>query len=422
VTSARPDSRYLATVPITTDLSQRATNLTPLAPGGYELMSARLALNGSGAGRSIELACEINNVVVGILVDHTAGGGYRIRVNAGGVVVFSNSSGTKASITAPNVAAGAKDYIVAWSTEPNPATTGAADAQRSEFLVYDVAGAALAWTSATHSQVNPSSAGTFAVGGTYSGGVLNSPYGLAIDAIRISNRFHTRVETREHFVAATPAPTPSGPVAVQLVTPPEAMLEPGELVGPGYQLAAASMATTRDRHRLVSPVWQWTQQQPVVFTDNMRTSIGPRHVWDLEDGYQNPISMLARRRIPRHVAWLRVIVQWATWKINPVNPMDAVDFRFHTADGKPNNYTRQSFKLISRNIDDVSPAGLGVLQVMEFIPVERDDAGYTWLWPSIRTDSGSGMGNAAYSIRSISATPIVLPEGFDFQLPNAWGP
>ena len=59
MTSARPDTRYLATVPITTDLGQRLVNLTAAAPGGYELASARLAIDGSGAGRSIELAVEL---------------------------------------------------------------------------------------------------------------------------------------------------------------------------------------------------------------------------------------------------------------------------------------------------------------------------------------------------------------------------
>jgi len=243
-----------------------------------------------------------------------------------------------------------------------------------------------------------------------------------IDAVRVSCRFHTRTETREHFVAATPAPTPTGPVAVQLVTPPEAMLEPGELAGPGYQLAAASMQTTRDRHRLVSPIWQWTQPNAVALRDDMRTSLGPRWVWDLGDGWQSPLNMLARRRIPRHTGYLRVIVQWVTWKTNAAFPMDLVELRLHTADGPPNAFTQQTSKLIDRSVDDGSIAGLGVLQVMDFVWVVRDGQGFTWLWASARTDGGSGSGNASYAVRSISVTPIVLGEGYDGQAPNQWGP
>jgi hypothetical protein len=251
---------------------------------------------------------------------------------------------------------------------------------------------------------------------------MTQPYGLAIDAVRVSFRFHTRVETREHFVAASPVPTPTGPVAVQLVTPAPAMLEPGELVGPGYQLAAASMQTTRDRHRLVSPVWQWTQRQPVALADDMRTALGQRWVWDLEAGYQTPINMLARRRIPRHTSWLRVLVQWATWKINPLLAMDTVELRLHTADGPPNAYTNESHKIISRAIDDGGPAGLGELAVMDFVWVERDGDGFMWIWISARTDGGSGSGNAAYTVRSVSVLPVVLGDGYDGQVPNQWGP
>lgn len=421
MTSPRPDTRYLGTAPITTDLSQRLTNLTIAAPGGYELTSARTAINGSGAGRSIELACEINTVTTGVLVDHSNGAGYRVSITAGGVVVFANGGVTVTTITAPGVGAGAKDYVVAWSTEPNPATTGAADAQRSEFLVYDRAVGTLSWQALTHTVVTPSPAGTFTVAGVWTG-AMTLIYALTIDAVRVSCRFHTRVEIREHFVLASSPAAPTGPVAVQLVTPPAAMLEPGELAGPGYQFAAASMQTTRDRHRLVSPVWQWSQLNFVALSDNMRNALGPRWVWDLGDGWQSPLNITARRRIPRHTSWLRVIVQWATWRTNPIGPTDTVELRLHTADGHPNSYTNESHKLISRTVDDLGPAGIGVLQVMDFVWVERGDDGYTWLWVSARTDGGSGMGNATYTVRGISVLPVVLSDGYDGQVPNQWGP
>jgi hypothetical protein len=419
MTSARPDTRYLATSPITTDTGQRLTNLTVAAPGGYELNSARTAIEGTGSGRSIELIADIDDGQVGVLVDHDNGASYRISVTAGGIVVFSDATGTVASITAPNVNGVAKSYVVAWSTEPNPLSPAT---PRSEFLVYDVAGAALTQTVVEHAGTAASATGTFTVGGVFGGAAMTLAYSPTIDAVRISSRFHTRTETREHFVAQTAAPSIDGIAACQLFPVPAALLTAGNVAGPGYQLSAASMQTTRDRHRLLSPVVEWIHADPPALADDMKAAaaMNAKHVFDMGDGWQQPLMWLCRRMVPRHCQWLRVEVQWATYETVP-GVTDLVELRAHTWNANPYTATADSNVTISRQADDTS-MGIGVRQVFAPLLVERGPDGYTWIGLSARTDSGSGSGNATYKVRSITAVPWVLGEGYNGQPPNAWGP
>jgi hypothetical protein len=451
VTSPRPDTRLLATSPITTDLSQRLTNLTASAGAGYELNSIRTGLSGEGAGRSIELLVNINTTSVGTLVDHSTGiagtQAYKIRVTLGGVVEFSDSSGLLMSLTTPGVVTGNRLCVVAWSTEPNPLHDGGAGTElRSEFLVYNtVAGGDPAWDTTEHDAVTPDGSATFTVGGVFTGGVLTLAYLPAITAVRISCRFHTRVETREHFVAQTAAPTNTGLAAVQQAVPPVEMFAPGQIIGPQYQHAAASMQPTRNRHRLLSPVWQWIQLNHAdgapAFTDDMRNGISPKWVLDLDDpgfvaeagpGWQTPICWLARVQVPRHVEHLLVRVQWATWELDPIDPSNKVELQFHCADGPPrpvkdgNGFIPQfnvtSYQTIERIADDVSISGLGANQVFDFVKVERDADGFSWVWLAGRTDEGSGVGGMGYQVRSCVATPIVLGDGYGGLVANPWGP
>jgi hypothetical protein len=426
VTSARPDTRYLATAPITTDIGQRLTNLTVSGAGGYELNSARTAIAGSGAGRSIEVACDLTNATTGVIVDFGTGASYRITVSAGGMVTFSGSSGTFKTLTAPGIAAGAQAYVIAWSTEPNPLATGAGDAQRSEFLVYGgvAISPALVWDTAEHVVEPAAGSGTFTVGGVWTGS-LTLPFTGALTALRISSRFHTRVETREHFVAQTAAPTLEGPAACQLFPLPAAVCTNGNVIGPQYQLAAASMQTGRNRHRLASPLVQWQNASPPALSDNMKFADGvnPKHVWNMPggEGWQQPLMWLCARRVPLNIMWLRVEVQWATWETIS-GATDLVELRAHTWSGNPLTATETHSVLISRQVDD-GTNGLGVRQVFDPLLVKRDPAnGLTWIGLSARTDSGSGTGNATYWVRSLTVVPWVLAEGYGAQPLNPYGP
>lgn len=423
----RPDTRYLAESPITTDISQRHTNLTAAGSGGYEPSSARTALAGTGAGRSIEVRCEIDDASAGVLVDHDKGDGYRIRVTAGGHVVFSDANGDLATVDAPLIAGVAQGYVIAWSTEPNPlGTIGDPDELRSEFRVYGgpAGDEELAWDSVNHASAPADVAGTFTVGGVYTGGMMTLAYSDTIEIVRISCRFHTGTETREHFVAQTSAPVVEGIQACERPRIPPQIIEPGQIVGPAYQMAAASMKSGANRHRLLSPVWQRQIPQPEAFADDIRDNLTHKLAWNMPggEGWQVPL-WVARRQIPPHAGHLRVMIQLVTFTIDPMEAMDDVEIRFHTSNRRPYLATLESHITLTRNVDDGSSTALGALVVFDdFCPVQRGPDGYTWLWWSMRTDGGSGSGNASYAIRGWSATPIVLAPGYNGEPLAAWDP
>jgi hypothetical protein len=418
MTSARPDTRYLSGAGWT-DTSQRLTDLTPSGAGAYELSSTRTALVGTGAGRSIELIVDIDNATTGTLVDHN-NGSYRIRVAAGGIVQFVNAGVQIAAITAPNVGGAARSYVVAWSTEPNPG--GAALTElRSEFVVYDLALGVTAtnpgWTTAVH--IVTTVGGTFTVAGVFTGGVMTLTYANAIDCVRISSRFHTRMETREHFVAQTAAPSIVGVAACELIPFPAGALTDGNVVGPGYQFAAASMQTGRNRHRLLSPIEQVVNLGPTI-ADDMRDTFGPKAVWNMGDGWQNPSAWLIRRMVPRHCQWLQVEVQFSQWETDIGSGVDKLELRCHAANGPPKTATETSTVALDRTANDLV-GGVGVRMTFDPLLVKRDDWGYTWLYMSGRTDDGSGSGNVSYRRNEWSIVPLVLGDGYNGQPPNGWG-
>jgi hypothetical protein len=421
MTSPRPDTRVLVATPITTDLGQWATNLTASGAGAFEDPSARMAIDGTGDGRAVEVACELDTLEASTIIEHggdVASKPYAIRV-ALGVVSFDAGGGTLTTLNAPNAGVSARDYVVAWATEPNPATTGPADALRSECLVYDVASTTLAWTVVTHPVHAADVAGAFSVGGSWDGAVLQQPFGLTIDGARVSARFHSRTEVREHWVAQTPAPVVDGITAVEdSVLPADAMLAKA-LVGPQYQAAAASMAAGRNRHRLVSPLVQCLHMEFPTLEDDLDDAFGGQRVYDMGDGYQATVAWLVRRRIPKTCNWVLARVQWATWS-DPSGVPDLVELRMHTTDNVPAFAEAIASQTISRAVDDEATGFLGVQEYFAPVKVERDAQGWTWIFLSARVNAGSPSATTRYSVREWTVTPMSAAPGFQGLQPD-WG-
>ena len=420
--SPRPDTRVLVGVPITTDLGQWLTDLTASGAAAYEDPSPRTALDGTGDGRAVEVALELDNSESSVIVIHggdVASKPYAISA-AAGIVRFQGGGVTLASLTPPNVGASARDYILGFATEPNPATTGASDALRSECLVYDVASSTLVHATVTHALHAADVAGSFSVGGSWDGAVMQAPFGLAIAGARVSARFHTRVEVREHWVAQTAAPVVNGITAVEdSVFPADAMLAKS-LAGPQYQAAAASMAVGRNRHRLVSPVVQCLHMDFGTFGDDIGDVLGPGRVFAMGDGYQTPLAWMVRRKIPLSCSHILARVQWATWTDPSPGVPDLVELRIHTADNHAAFAVEISSQTISRAVDDSLTGFLGAQAVFPPVKVERDPDGWSYIFMSSRTNGGSPS-TARYSVREWTVTPMDAPVGFQDLGPGEWG-
>lgn len=138
-TRAKQATRVLATgasiTACTTDLSQYLTNLTAGTSSVYESSSARLS---SSTSRTIVVEVSMAAANTGTLwhnthsasverLEFSAANTIRIRVNGSNIGTL--------SVTAPT---GTDTCVVAWVTEPNPDTTGAGDAARSQIVHWNV--------------------------------------------------------------------------------------------------------------------------------------------------------------------------------------------------------------------------------------------------------------------------------------------
>lgn len=420
MTSARPDTRLLVTSPITTDRSQYATDLTAESAAAIEPDSTRTALDGSGAGRAVECKVDLATGNSGAIVangPHLGLGGatYAIHVSSDSVRFFAALSDI-ASLAPPNLSGTPRTYVIGWSTEPNPAGSGGSGA-RSECFVYDVASGEMARAVVAHFiLLNPISQ-HLGIGGTWDGSALDNVFTGTIHAVRISARFHSRVETREHFVAQTAAPVVEGITAVESPVVPSQVCEAGALVGPAYQAANAALAVGRLRHRLLSPVVQLVTRTPPVLAlvNGLASDIDSHRVLALGDGFATHLGWLWRRWTPPHAEWLRTVVQWATWGVGGNDDID-VSLRVYASAQPPHLASEWTSQTLRRTADD-GEDGEGVLEAFDRLKVRRGADGYTWLWLGVRRDGSS----SEVVVRGCTITPMSAPS-IGAEPPNQWGP
>lgn len=198
-TNAKADTVFLAlSSNLTTDLSQRGTNLTAATGGGYETNSARASLS---EHFEVCIRCVLtkneNDLI--FIAHHDAAlttSTFSLGTNNSGE--FQASMNGAVVWVGPSVPAG--DCSFSWSMRPNPDTTGA---RISEFIVYDhTAGDYLAIEQVTHAV--PTTAGTYtlSVGGVWDGASLLLKPATAPSKARVSSSHHGNVEFAEDWVAA----------------------------------------------------------------------------------------------------------------------------------------------------------------------------------------------------------------------------
>lgn len=404
---------------VAVDRSQYDTPLTASGGAYYEDPSPRCALDGSGMGRSVELSVELDTSVSGTLVEFGADAGdpnYAITVTAGGTIVFVHDGGTLISLAAPDVSGTAKTYVIGYNTEPNGATTGGGDALRSEATVYSVDDGTIATGVITH-DVLPLTAGSgVAVGGSWDGSAMSDVFDGTINAVRISSRYHTRTEVREHWVAQSAAADVDGVEAIEAPVLPADLAEPGSIVGPQYQAGAASLAVGRNRHRLVGPVVQFLDANLVFYESPLSgvTGLDATRVRALPGGYETHLGWLWRRSIVRHAEWLLGRIQWGTLDLG--GGAVAASVRLYSASQPPHlaQPDETSYVTLSRTDDD---AGAGV--VAEFAPlrVQRGEDGRSWLWLGISLGASDRAYIRELTIQSLTRQALDVPAP-----PPQWGP
>lgn len=150
-----------------------------------------------------------------------------------------------------------QEVSIAWSTRPNPDTTGAGDALVSELLIYGHTNAAFEevaqWTHAVGTLTDPSS--TFMVGGYGNAGgwSLDS---RQVHAVRVGVAWHPNAEFAEDWVATRAAPAADdSPIAVLVpITGASELALEGEWAGSANVGFVAAHNSTRRRALWTAPV------------------------------------------------------------------------------------------------------------------------------------------------------------------------
>ena len=425
MTSARADTRYLCSTTLTTDLSQRLTNLTASTTAAYENNSARTTMDPT-LGRSLEISLELDTSHLGALLhigSSTSVLTALIEITDAGEISFAVGAVYIATLLAPNADGTAKTYVIGWSSEANPATTGAADAVRSEFSIYDVDGDEIERAEVLHATGSPVDTMSFVLGGWWDAGAVGNKTDATINAARVSARYHTRSETREHFVAQTAAPTVTGVSAVELQRLPADACVAGAVEGPQVQHASQSMAAGRSRHRLCGPLVSGPHWPLAAWQSDLTEAVSPSWVRVLSDGYATSLAWLWRRRVPYHAEWLLGSLQWATWN----TATEAVDASVRLyCSSKPPHLAQSSewtFVELTRTVDDGVGGGFGGLGAFERFArllVRRDQDGFAWLWLGLSITEATPLATKV-NPRWLSVVSLTLPTLAD-QLPNQWGP
>lgn len=203
---AKQSTRYLArgasVTALNTDLSQRLTNLTVGTNSVYENTTSRMAYTGP---RTIGIRASMTSAHTGTLYLHGSGASTEsLSFSAANTisVVVNNVTIGSLVVTAPT---GTDTVVIAWVTEANPDTTGAADAYRSRILwwnVTDVLFAATDWI--THAVITIS-ATTAVFGALNSGGA--GAFGGTMTACWYEGRVQSGAEIGNDWVSARTAPT-----------------------------------------------------------------------------------------------------------------------------------------------------------------------------------------------------------------------
>ncbi len=246
VSNAKDDTRFYVVdggggvSDLAVDLSHQATDITAAARSVYE-QNAQGRWDTSGPA-AWELDLTFDGTDTGYLYSYETGGnGVRLVLTSGGTITAYVDNSSIAAVTVPDIDAGGDDVIVSWSMEPNPLTTGASDAYRSELRVWNVDDSSYAQTVAVHAAVTSvdTDAIWLASDTSDSNFFRGTPNRLRFSA----GRFHPASEAREDLVANTSAPTLTLASRLEVAVPTRdsGVGAHDFFTGPIYQAVAASL-------------------------------------------------------------------------------------------------------------------------------------------------------------------------------------
>lgn len=406
---------------LATDLSQYADNQTAAASWTYESSPAsRFNVTGTW---TVEVEVDCDNTDTGRFVQYgTTAGNSTIALrygNTAGVVDAIMSTGGVGTVvgqlTLPDVSGSDQRFVIAWAVEPNPFTTGAADALRSELRAWNVTAGTYAQSVFTHF-ARTAGTGDFIWWAVSTAG--SSPFTGTPHMCRFSaGRFRTATETAEDFVATTSAPTITGQTRCEfpMVDRACALLEPGQFAGPVLAMGAASV---RDNGlRTLSPIVNESFQELTTYSGAGLTGAPTQWSRAAPDALYTMLgAYLYYRHVPAFADRLKVRVNVQQWR-TATPPNDRVHLRMYSMNRPPQPVdgvvddaealrVQQASGSISTNHGSGAAAGGWV--DLGLMPVARNSEGATWLVLAVRIEDLSGaVANNRLRINAITIEPVL---------------
>jgi len=335
----------------------------------------------------------------------------------GTLVCYVNGSSAHTYTIASWPASTQEEFVVCWATEPNPETTGASDAYRSELQIWNVTTGEHEHTSFTHAAFQSSPSGQMIVGAISTTGSID--YDGLISEFRVSKAFHSAVESYETFIDDTAAPTLLGEERIEFPMPdrPSGWGDAGEFAGPIYAMAAR--AVQHSDLLLVGPILN-EQIKATAFFDSSSSQ------WLIDDpqgsGQELFGGLLWYRPVPLTVNRLHVRLHVQTypdssalsypmrvWSMSQPGPR----YRPPTS---PQTFARFYAPVTIPARDDGSTSLGGEWEDLGLMRVARDRIGWTYIAVSWDLPAGQNMRVRAITVDGLQAIDNnEAPDGLVYQ-------
>jgi hypothetical protein len=341
----------------------------------------------------------------------TAASDYYLNLAAGGVVTAVLNSTTVATLTLPGIAVGDQQYVVQWSVQPNPLTTGAANALRSELCAWNVDTGAFDKAVATH-VVRPAETGAMNIWAARTTGT--TPFTGVPHAVRFGERFHSASEAYVDFVASVSEPS----TVIDTTCEHESL--PADTTtgihgrdnfhGPAALWAADKV--NRLERRLLSPLYNKRFRDTPTWTDALLSATDAKvRAAPNETQYRMVLGWLQVAPAPETCShlWVRCHV----FSRAGAGAAVPVGVRFYSMSALPGELGFQEAhvtEVVTR--DDEVGVTFGQWDVESLVPIKRNADGKTYLAIALCVDPASASANDANSqiiVYGCHAVPCFKP-------------
>jgi hypothetical protein len=393
------------------DESQVATNMTAAATWIYE--AAPASRFNVLTRWTMDALVDMNNTDTGRIWTQGGTGRWRISV-AAGVISATLQIGaalvTVATLTLPGVSGSDERFLISWAAEPNPATTGASDALRTELRAWNITDGTYDQTVTTHGARDTETGAAVWGAGSTAGA---SPFTGVIYACRFGTAFHHSQTVRESFLSNVAPPALLGESRREVIVPPKStgLGDDGQLAGPLFLRAALD---TRQRDLWLAGPLVNEQYWDLVDHDGDRSV--SNLTWCIEDPDDANrylyVAYLYRRPVPPSVNKVAARVFFQQYETIPGSPDDfTITLHSMSQPGplyrpptSPATYERHVASSGIMNEEHGSGATAGEWVDIGPCNVARDLQGYTYL--CLGFESRNQAANQRWRIKALTINPV----------------